>query len=748
MPADTTRALRGLSDLDGVPLLAIVVTAFQTLLHRYGAGDEISVGVLPDERFSGALGPSSLSVAHASVADDPPFRELMARARLERSHSSEAFAPPSDAAVSGGGHSDLSRFASVFFGIGGGSPLERPAERYDLALSVSEETDDLRGVFFYDAEIFDAPTIERLQGHFLTLLEGIVAEPNRRVGLQPLLTLEERHRILVQWNDTRRTRPSKPNLARLFEDQVERTPEAIGVELGERRWSYQELDLRSNRLAHLLRSFGVAPGVLVGISMERSLETAVGVLGVLKAGAAYVPLDPEYPRERLEWMLGDSRAPVVLTDRRTQARVPGGASRVVCLDSDSVRQMLAAQEDTRVDAGAGPDDLAYVIYTSGSTGKPKGVAMSHGALLNLIAWQIEAARNPAAKTVQFASLSFDVSFQEMFSTWCAGGQLLLVPEEIRRDAAALWRLISSESVERLFLPFVALQHLAEAAEREGLDAPTLSEVITAGEQLQITPQIARLFAGGSRTLQNQYGPSESHVVTAFTLSGPPREWPSLPPIGRPIANTRIYLLDRRGQPVPVGVAGELHIGGAGVARGYWNRPELTAERFLPDPFGQGPGDRLYKTGDLARYRADGEIEFLGRIDDQVKIRGYRVEPGEVASSLGQHPDVRESVVVARGDETGTKFLVAYVVPRAGRTPPSFELRSFLKGKVPDYMVPSTFVSVESLPLTPSGKVDRRALPAPGASRPELERPYVAPRDALELALAKLWEKALRVESVG
>ena len=746
VPAGTTSALRRLSDLDGVALQAIVVAAFQTLLYRYGAGDEIAVGVLPDEGFSGCLGSSFLSRAHASFADDPPFRELMARGRLEPSPSPKAFPPSSGAAVSGE-RAGLSRFAAVFLDVGGWPPPDRLTERYDLALSVSEEKDDLRGVFFYDAEIVDASAMERLRGHFLTLLEGIVAEPDRRVSVQPLLTPEERRRILVQWNDTRRTRPSEPNVARLFEGQVERTPEAIAVELAERRWTYRELDRRSNRLARLLRSLGVTPGVLVAICMERSLETAVGVLGVLKAGAAYVPLDPEYPRERLEFMLGDSRAPVVLTDRRTEARVPGGASRVLCLDSDSVREMLAAQEDAPVDAGAGPDDLAYVIYTSGSTGKPKGVSMPHGALLNLIAWQIGVARNPAAKTVQFASLSFDVSFQEMFSTWCAGGQLLLVPEEVRRDAAAFWRLISGESVERLYLPFVALQHLAEAAESE-TDAPALREVITAGEQLQITPQIARLFAGGSRSLQNQYGPSESHVVTAFTLTGPPREWPTLPPIGRPIANTRIYLLDPRGQPVPIGVAGELHIGGAGVAQGYWDRPELTAERFLPDPFGQGPGDRLYKTGDLARYRADGEIEFLGRIDHQVKIRGYRVEPGEIAASLGQHPDVRESVVVAHEDDTGAKFLVAYIVPRAGRTPPSFELRSFLKGKVPEYMVASAFVSLESLPLTPSGKVDRRALPAPGASRPELERPYVAPRDTLELELAKIWEKALSVDSIG
>lgn len=564
----------------------------------------------------------------------------------------------------------------------------------------------------------------------------------------PPLGPDERRRLIVEWNDTARELSSEANVARLFERQVDRTPDAVAVAFGGDRLTYAELDARSNRLARILRGLGVAPGVLVGISLERSLHGPVGILAILKAGGAYVALDPEYPRERVAFMLEDSDAPVVLTDTANAGRIPVQSAKALPLDSREVLDSLMAQEPTRLEAGAEREDLAYVIYTSGSTGKPKGVSMPHRALLNLVEWQIRAAWNPAAKTLQFASLNFDVSFQEMFSTWCAGGILQLISEETRRDASAMWRLIESESVERLFVPFVALQHLAEAAEQEPGGAPALREVITAGEQLQITPQIARLFDRGERILHNHYGPSETHVVTAFTLAGSSAQWPTLPPIGRPIANTRVYLLDPDRQPVSVGASGEIYIGGESVAQGYWNRPELTAEKFVPDPFEPGSRARLYRTGDLARYRADGQIEFLGRLDDQVKIRGYRVEPGEVSAALGQHPGMAESVVVAREDGTGGKFLAAYVVARPGRALSSHELRSFLKGKVPDYMVPSAFVALESLPLTPSGKVDRRALPDPGPRRPDLAKPFLPPRDRWELELAKIWERVFRIERVG
>jgi len=443
--------------------------------------------------------------------------------------------------------------------------------------------------------------------------------------------------------------------------------------------------------------------------------------------------------------------PVLLTQARLAGSLPESEAEVVCLDADW--GVIAAESADDLEGGAGPQDLAYVIYTSGSTGVPKGVAMPHRPLVNLLWWQSrDTALGRAARTLQFASLSFDVSFQEMFSTWYAGGELVLIAEEVRRDPAALLRLLRDEAVERLFLPFVALQQLSEVGDADAVVPTSLREVVTAGEQLQVTRQVASLFGRlQDCTLDNHYGPTESHVVTAYRLRGGPGEWEVLPPIGRPIANAEIYILDAYRQPVPVGVAGELHIGGECLARGYLNRPELTAERFIAHPFGREAGARLYRTGDLARYRAGGEIEFLGRIDGQVKLRGYRIELGEVEAVLTQHAGVREAAAV-REDVAGDRRLVAYVVAQEGQGADAGELfgalRGHLKERVPEYMVPQSFVLLAELPLTPSGKVDRRALPEPEAARPELEASFVAPRNAVEEVVAGIWGEVLRVGRVG
>ena len=366
--------------------------------------------------------------------------------------------------------------------------------------------------------------------------------------------------MVEQWNATGTEYPRGETVSGLFEERVEKAPLAEAVVFGSERVTYWELNGRANRLARYLRKRGVGREVLVGLCVERSVEMVVGLLGILKAGGAYVPLDPAYPKQRLEFMLEDTGAGLVLTQGSLVDRLPEGRAEAIRLDADWGE--IARESAENLPGEATAENLAYVIYTSGSTGDPKGVAMPHRALLNLIRWQIASAPNPQARTLQFASLNFDVSFQELFSTWCAGGSLVLVPEGVRRDPAALWSLVALESVERLFLPFVALQHLAEAAEQTHARAPRLKDVITAGEQLQTTPQIASLFGRGRRRLQNQYGPSESHVATAYTLEGPAGLWPALPPIGRPIANARIYLLDRRLRPVPVGVAAELYIGGS------------------------------------------------------------------------------------------------------------------------------------------------------------------------------------------
>jgi amino acid adenylation domain-containing protein len=511
--------------------------------------------------------------------------------------------------------------------------------------------------------------------------------------------------------------------------------------------TYAELDRRANRLAHLLQSHGVTADVPVAIACARSLELAVCVLGVLKAGGAYVPLDVQYPAERLAYMLENSRAPIVLGQGALiDGLAPAGAT---VMAIERLEDRLAAQPETAPVSTVTAASLAYVIYTSGSTGQPKGVAMVQGALANLIAWQL--ARSPVGageRTLQFAPISFDVSFQELFATWCAGGTVVMVDEETRRDFRALLEVVERERVARLFLPFVALHQLAETAMAGAGMPSSLREIITAGEQLQITPAIASFFRQRPGCLlENQYGPSETHVVTAHRLQGPPDAWPALPPIGHPIDGVEARVLDDERRPVVEGGEGELYIGGVALARGYLHRPELTTERFVADPQASDPAARLYRTGDLVRWLPDGALEFLGRKDAQVKIRGYRVELGEIEGALRGHGAVRDAAVAMREDVPGDKRLVAYVVAREG-APAASALREFLQGRLPDYMVPSAFVVLPAFPLTPSGKVDRRALPAPDRSRPELATPYVEPRSAVERAVAAVWCEVLRVDRVG
>ncbi|MCF4968894.1 non-ribosomal peptide synthetase [Nostoc sp. CMAA1605] len=595
----------------------------------------------------------------------------------------------------------------------------------------------------YDTSRFDDAAIARLLGHFQTLLCGIVANPKAQISQLPSLTAVEKQQLLVDWNDTQVDYPQDKFIHQLFEEQVKRTPHAIAVECGNQQLTYYELNSRANQLAHYLQFLGVEPDVLVGICVERSLEMVVGLLGILKAGGAYVPLDPEYPTERLAFMLEDAEVSVLLTQQSLLNRLPLHQAKIVCLDTDAPVISQSSRENPISDVQT--HNLVYVIYTSGSTGRPKGVAMNQLPLCNLILWQLEKTTIAQdAKTLQFAPISFDVSFQEIFSTWCSGGTLVLITEELRRNALALLGFLEEKAVARLFVPFVALQQLAEVAVGSGKFASHLREIITAGEQLQITPAIAQWFSQlGDCTLHNHYGPSESHVVTAFTLSHSVETWPLLPPIGKPIANTQIQILDKNLQPVPVGVPGELYIGGVALARGYFNRPDLTQERFINNPFGAG---RLYKTGDLTRYLADGNIEYLGRIDSQVKIRGFRIELGEVEAALSQFEGVEGCCVIVREDTRGDKRLVAYLVAHQNCAPTVSELRQFLKANLPEYMVPSAFVIMESLPLTPSGKVDRRALPAPAQST--TSNTYLAPRTPIEELLTQIWAQVLKVEPVG
>jgi amino acid adenylation domain-containing protein len=760
--------LKQLGRQEGVTLYMTLLAAFQSLLYRYSRQNDIVVGSPIAGRnrveIEGLIGCFvNTLMLRTDLSGNPSFQELLGRVR---SITLDAYA-----------HQDLpfeklveelnperslsySPLFQVMFVLQNAlrrskqllglkeEPVELQAEtaKFDLLLSVTEKDGILAGSWNYNTDLFDAATIERMTAHFQTLLEGIVDNPQQPIDQLPLLTTNERHQLLVNWNDTASEYPQKC-IHQLFDSQAERTPDAVAVVFEKQQLTYRELNQRANQLAHYLQKLGVKPDVLVGICIERSLEMVVALLGVLKAGGAYLPLDPGYPQERISFMLQDTQVPVLLTSQNLVTKLPEYNAQVVCLDKDWNVIAQESQENlvTRVSLA----NLGYVIYTSGSTGNPKGVTMPQLALCNLIWWQLQNSKvSPQSKTLQFSPISFDVSFQEIFSTWSSGGTLVLIAEELRTDARALLNFLKKQSVERLFLPFVALQQLAEVVESTELVPESLREIITAGEQLQITPAISYLFSKlNNARLSNHYGPSESHVVTAFNLNGSVKNWSALPPIGRPIANTQIYILDFQLQPVPIGVFGELYIGGFGLAKGYLNRPELTAEKFIPNPFDREKETHLYKTGDLARYLKDGNIEYLGRIDNQVKIRGFRIELGEIEVVLAQHPSIAETVVIAREDLPGDKRLVAYIVPQKEQ-PYNSELRSFLQERLPNYMIPSVFMFLDAMPRTPSGKVDRRALPAPDAANIQLDTEFVPPSNPTEERLASIWADVLGVERVG
>jgi amino acid adenylation domain-containing protein len=630
--------------------------------------------------------------------------------------------------------------------------VETGTAKFEMTIYLREEANGgLAGLLEYQTELFEPDTITRFVGHYARLLERVAANPAQRISAAEVLDEEERRRLLVEWNDTRREYASgRKCLHELFEEQAQLIPNALAASCGDEHVTYAELNRRANQLANYLGRLGVRPESRVAVLMERSLEMVVGLLGVLKAGGCYVPLDPAYPAGRLAFMTQDASVELMLTQERLRGCAPPSGT-VLAVYIDTEGAAVAREDEENLESGVLPDNLLYVIYTSGSTGQPKGVAMTHRAISNLIAWQLENSPlvGAAAKTLQFTPLSFDVSIQEIFSTWRAGGTLEIISEEERRDPTAVLRRISEREVRRIFLPFVALQQLAEASCTFGLVPEGLREVITAGEQLQITQQLSTLFeALPGCSLHNQYGPSESHVVSAYTLAGAPDSWPTLPPIGRAVANSQLYVLDARLQPVPTGVAGELYLGGVALARGYLARPDATAEKFIPHPFSDEPGARLYRTGDLSRWLPDGQVEFLGRADQQVKVRGFRVELGEIEALLSRHPAVEEAVVVACNGGPGGKHLVAYVIGKRGEDCGFNLLSCFLREHLPDYMVPSVFARLESFPLTPSGKVDRRRLPDPEGQRPSLESAYVEPETEAQRKIAAIWRGVLQIERVG
>jgi len=766
LSSELTAALKTLSQQEGSTLFMALLAAFKTLLHRYvGTGDIVVGSPIANRNRSeieGLIGFFvNTLVLRTDLSDNPTFRELLGRIQEvtlgayahqdlpfdllveELRPQRELSHTPLFQVTFALQHTPMSAVELSGLTL---QPLENDSgtAKFDLSLLMEETETKLQGSFVYNTDLFDAATITRMAEHFQTLLVGIVANPEQRVAELPLLTTTEQYQLLVEWNHTQVEYPLDQSIYQLFEAQVERTPDAIAVVFADQQLTYQELNARANKLAHYLQALGVAPDVLVGICMERSLEMVVGMLGTLKAGGAYVPLEPTYPQERLVFMIEDACVSVLLTQERLVDLLPKRQAQIVCLDRDW--EAIAQESDRNPTSKVSSDHLAYAIYTSGSTGKPKGVAIPHRAICNHMFWmQAEFPLTQSDCVLQKTPFSFDASVWEFYAPLLAGGRLILAQPGGHQDSAYLLKLIAQQQVTILQLVPSGLRMLLE---EKMLDTcKSLRRVFCGGESLSIELQERFFSCLPDVELHNLYGPTEATIDTTFWICQPGDKQRTVP-IGRAIANAQIFVLDSYLQPVPIGVPGEIYIGGEGLARGYLNQPNLTAEKFIPNPFNNfGLPSRLYKTGDLARYRQDGKIEFLGRIDHQVKIRGFRIEQEEIEALLSQHPNVRETVVQVREDFPGEKRLVAYVVPQE-QSPTVSELRSFLKQNLPEYMVPSVFLLLNALPLTPNGKVDRKSLPAPDTGRPELEGVFVPPGTAIEETLVKIWSQVLRVEKIG
>jgi aspartate racemase len=765
LPEPLVDSLAALSRREKATLFMTLLAAFQVLLSRYSGSEDIAVGSMVagrnwagTEKLIGNF--SNRLLLRTDLSGNPTFRELLGRVRetcrgayrhqdlpfeklverLRLEHVLSSATPfqvmfnlenqPEEApAISG------LRVAEFEF--------EFPVAACDLTLEIVPRGRQLRCSFVYHADLFDGGTIERSAGHYRTTLEALVAQPDVRIASLPLLSLAERRRILVEWNRTEVEYPRHTTIPELFAAQAERKPEAVALTFQEQSLTYGELNRQANRLANQLRGLGVGLETRVGICVERSLEMVVGLLAILKAGGACVPLDPGYPKKRLAFLLEDAGIQVLLTHKRLKSVLSSRHLNVVFLDKLEDSDVGSGSHDPLV--GAKPDQVAYLLYTSGSTGKPKGVEILHRGIVRLLFGTDFAPFGETQVSLQLSSTSFDATLFEIWGALLHGGRCVLFPGRIP-ELAQLRALLKSENVTTLFLAPSLFNMLIDDAPDVLARVPLL---LVGGEALSV-PHICRALSLLPTTeLVNAYGPTESTTFACcYRIPRTQSLLASSIPIGRPIANTQVYILDPHLQPVPLGVAGELCIGGDGLARSYLNRPETTCQRFIPNPFSSEPGARLYKSGDLCRYLPDGNIEFLGRLDNQVKIRGFRIELGEIESALAEHPAVSAAAVVVREEIPGEKRLVAYIVPhRSTNSPSSNVLQAFLREKLPDYMVPSDFVTLESLPLTPNGKVDRRALPL-GRRSCQAARRYVPPRDPQELQLVKIWEELLNLRPIG
>lgn len=764
IPLDLTQALNRLSQQEGVTLFMTLLAAFQVLLHRYTNQTDILVGspianrnhyalenligffintlvlrsdLTGNPPFSALLKQVKKITLGAYAHQDLPFEKLLDELNLERDLSRTPLfevmfvlqnTPPVDVDI---------HLPNLVI-----SPIDISSQtsQFDLTLSMTETAAGMTGVVEYNSDLFDAATIQRMMSHFHTLLSGIVENRDRAISDLPLLTSPEFMQLTVNWNATQAVYAADLCIHTLFERQVQKTPQATAVVFGEQQLTYQALNQKANQLAHHLQTIGVGTETLVAVCVDRSLEMVIALLGILKAGGAYVPLDPAYPQKRLAFMLSDSQSPVLLTQSHLLAQLSEHQAQTIYLDIDwpTIAKHNCQEPNTAVQ----PQNLAYVIYTSGSTGQPKGAMNTHQALNNRLNWMQKSYQlTDADRILQKTPFSFDVSVWEFFWPLLQGATLVMAKPEGHKDTRYLSQLIKAENITTLhFVPSMLQVFIAE----NGLEQCTsLKNVVCSGEALPASLQEA-FWANSGAKLHNLYGPTEAAIdVTSWYCQ--PGTGQQAVPIGKPIDNIQIYLLDKNGHPVPIGVTGELHIGGDGLSRGYHQRPALTAEKFVPDPFSSQPGRRLYRSGDLARFFPNGNIQYLGRMDFQVKIRGFRIELGEIETALSQQTAVREVALLTHRDDTDHKRLIAYLV---GNPIPDETLRHTLKQTLPDYMIPARFLWLDKMPLLPNGKVNRHALPAPDTSRPDLATTFIPPRTKVEATLTQIWTQVLHLDKVG
>lgn len=765
------RAVEDCATSCGVTVFMVFQAAIAALLSRLGAGTDIPVGTpvagRPDEAFRELVGFFvNTLVLRTDTAGDPSFRELLARVRQLTLDAFDHQDLPFDQVVEAINPVRSTAYHPLFqvmFVLENNVVTEmslprlqvteeRPqlrTARFDLVFGITDDPASrglgvqMPGRIEYSTDVFDRGTVERIAGYLVRLLTGALADPDAAVSRIALVP-EDELRLIDSWNQTRHDVPDR-SLPELFEAQAAATPEHLAVLFEDEQITYAELNTRANQLARHLVFMGVGPEQIVGLAVPRSVEMVVGIWAVAKAGAAFLPIDPDYPPDRIAFMLSDSTPVVVLTTAGMAGLLPAGLP-IVRLDDTGLIAELTARPGTDLTdrdrtTGLLPDHSFYVIYTSGSTGRPKGVVMPAGPIVNLLAWHAQVMNDGRwAVTAQFASLSFDAAAHEIFSATTSGKTLAVPLDEVRREPARLTRWLEARGVTELFAPTPVIEAVCESALEQGIALGSLRHIAQGGEALKLHRPIQQFLDNRPQCrIHNYYGPTETHAATNFTVGD--RDRRATPPIGRPIWNMQIHVLDDLMQRVPLGVVGELYIAGAGVARGYLRRPALTAERFVPNPFG-APGSRMYRTGDLAKWRADGELEFLGRNDFQVKIRGYRIELGEVESVLATAPGVQQALVVADESASGRR-LVAYVV---GPTPPDpAQIRAHLTGRLPDFMVPAVIMRVPQLPLSPNGKVDRGALPTPeSVHRAHAETELTANEEIVISILADV----LRLPGVG